>query len=132
MKHTLGILNWIKANKLLTAFIAAFGLVSALLIINAKGKATIKCEDCQPFKEQNKELISALIDIKKDLVSVQSTSFNQLQPELIMFASYDTIPKRKIQQSQMQKVQQRVINKIDSLILRYRVKQDSLTQKRKT
>lgn len=131
MKYALGILNWVKANKLLTAFIAAFGLASALLIINAKGKA-VKCEDCQPFKEQNKELISALIEIKKDLVSVQSTSFNQLQPELIMFASYDTIPKRKTPHSQMQQVQQRVINKIDSLILRYRIKQDSLTQKTKT
>jgi hypothetical protein len=88
-----------------------------------------KKEDCTYYIEQNKQLVNALIDIKKDLQASVTTSYNQLQPELIMFASFDTVPKRK-RMNQYQQVQQKVIYKIDSIL--YRIKQDSVKLKSKS
>lgn len=122
MKYAINILNWIKGNVILSFVLIGCITFSATQIFKAKAKAN--CEDCTPFKQQNKELISALIDIKKDLQASITTSY-QLQPELIMFASLDTTRPQQ-QQAQVRKV----LNKIDSIL--YRVKQDSIKQKSKT
>lgn len=127
MKYVLNILNWINRswpNRICT--VALFGLLTFSLTKIFEAKSGKK-EDCTYYVEQNKQLIDALIDIKKDL-QAGVTSYH-LQPELIMFASFDTIPKRK-RMNQYQQAQQRVIYKIDSIL--YRIKQDSVKQKSKS
>jgi len=121
--------NWgsrIGATLMLIVIAAAIYFVYP--VIRPAKKEVVK-DDCTYYIEQNKQLVNALIDIKKDLQASVTTSYNQLQPELIMFASFDTVPKRK-RMNQYQQAQQRVIYKIDSIL--YRIKQDSVKQKSKS
>jgi len=93
-------------------------------------KTKVKKEDCTYYIEQNKTLISALIDIKKELQPAQHTSFAGTESNFI-FASFDTVPKKQTQKQvqQMQQAQVRkVLSKIDSVLLNI-VKQDSVKKK---
>lgn len=119
MKYALSILNWIKTNKMLAFVLIAAITFSLTQIFKAKGKAN--CEDCTPFKQQNKELISALIDIRKDLQGSVSTSYNPnpLLNAAMILPVIDTTP-----------VIKKVLSKIDSIL--FKVKQDSLKQKSKS
>ena len=78
-------------------------------------KTKVKQTDCSYYIQQNEKLIGALIEIRQSLSSVDHVSY-------VTFASYDTTvkPKTKIQ---------KVISKIDSIILKYRISQQ---QKQKT
>lgn len=109
------------SSRIFTLVLIALLTFSAINIFNARGRA--RCEDCTPYKEQNKQLIGALIDIKKDLQTTVTTSFNGLHPELIMFANFDSIPKRQNQQQQSQQIR-KVMNKIDSILWKLHI--DSL------
>lgn len=58
MKYAIGILNWIKTNKILAFVLIATITFSATQIFKAKGKAN--CEDCKPYKEMTSQLLDAL------------------------------------------------------------------------
>lgn len=77
-------------------------------------KTKVKKEDCMACNTERRELINALIGIKKDLGAALNTSYMEVQDGLI-WASYDTIPKRTNQAQQAQQVR-RVMSKIDSIL----------------
>ena len=80
----------------------------AILFSRTKVKTDLSCE------KQRGELIQALIDIRTELQPATSAVYY----EGPVFAS-DTVPKVKSQQQQIQKV----LSKLDSLILKYRIPQ---------
>lgn len=118
VKEIFDVLNKNWASRIFTLILIAALTYSAINIFAAKGKSL--CEDCTFYKTQNKELLGALIDIKKDLQSTMTTSFTGTDNGL-MFAAYDSLPKRRMNNQQQQV--QRTINKIDSLIKIYSVQQ---------
>jgi len=83
-------------------------------------RTKVKKEDCTYYIEQNKQLVNALIDIKRDLSVAVSTSFTGEETGLI-FAQ--NVPKQKSQYQQNQQIK-KVMSKIDSVLLKYRL--DSL------
>lgn len=102
--------NWI--SRLFTLAILVIGLYGWLRVTKAKH---IKDEVCE---KQRSELLQALLDIKRDLQPTSQVSFQDYS-----FAVYDSIPKRNNQQQQVQ----RAINKIDSILLKYRIRQDTIS-----
>ena len=104
--------RWVK-------FIATVVLLVGSFVIGANyyTKAKVKpCEDCGFFKAQNAELLEALIGIKKDLKEVaQSTRYIMDEmPITAMYASYDSVPKKK--QTQQQIKLGAIANRIDSIL----------------
>jgi hypothetical protein len=98
-------------------------LVLAVVVFGYVRGNGSKKQDCTYYIEQNKQLVSALIEIKKDLQDGMTTSYNWDGGGL-SFASYDSVPKRM----NKQQIQMRItIRKIDSIL--YRIKQDSVKQK---
>ena len=118
MKYAVGILNWIKSNKILAFLLIGAVTYSLVRIFEAKsvGKPCVECE------KQRGELIQALIDIRTELSPVNVTSFSG-RPDAFIYALYDTT-KPKTQEQKVQKV----LSKIDSLLLKYKLPQ----QKQKT
>lgn len=126
-------MNWIvsifkMANQNWTSRIFTLVLIASLTYgFTQVFKAKKNCEDCTSFKEQNKELINALIGIKKDLSAAVTTSYVGNEDGL-MYASYDTTPKRQSQFQQSQQIK-RVMSKIDSIL--WKVHMDSLKRQTK-
>jgi len=79
--------------------------------------------DCTFIKQQNKELLSFILEARKEVerLQVQPTSFMQGEWQF-MFASDTSKPKK--QPSQMQQQQVRLLYKFDSVLLK--VKEDSI------
>ena len=126
------ILNWIKDNKIMTVILIALLTFCGIKLFEAKAK--VVKQDCTYYIEQNKQLVNALIGIKKDLSEMQSTSFNfDFESDDIAFAtaitaSYDTIPRRRVSNQSQQQVRLKLIMyRIDTLL--NRIKQDSIKQK---
>lgn len=97
-------------------------------------KTKTKKEDCTYYIEQNKQLVGALIDIKKELqpAEEQPISFMGVDASPFVFASFiDTTPtqRKQIQQKQQQQVQ-KVVGKIDSIL--FKIKVQEIVQKTKT
>lgn len=111
MKYAITILNWIKGNKLLSLFIAAIGVMSYLLIINAKGKA--KCEDCRPYQKIAESLIDALNKAPKE------TSYEPVQ-STYQYAVYFSDTTKPMTQAEWNKYKDSVAaeakRKLDSLL----------------
>lgn len=88
------------------------GFVGAIAFSRTK----VKVEDCSYFINQNQELISALIEIKKDLSATVSTSYTG-EGEGIIFAQ--NIPRT----SQGQQIRKTIL-RIDSIL--WKLRTDSL------
>jgi len=125
VKYVIHILNWIKSNKVLAFLLIGLLTGCSILFLREQGRA--KCEDCMPFKKQNEQLIGALIDIRKELTgTISAASYKDNGAEIFVMFAADTVPKKvRNQQQQVQKV----IKKLDSIILKYRISQQ---QKQKT
>lgn len=90
----------------------------------AFSKTKIKpCEDCGYYKKQANELLEALIGIKKDIKEVAAQISYPMDESTIrfMYASYDTVPKKK--QTQQQIKLGAIATKIDSIIKAQQQKQ---------
>lgn len=95
--------------------------ISVLVIIFFAGaimysKTKINKEDCTVCNNERRELIEALIGIKKDLGQV-SYNYNPILNMSMLFPVRDTSP-----------VIKKVLSKIDSLLLKYKI--DSLKKQK--
>jgi hypothetical protein len=116
-------MNKTPASRLFTLVLISFLGFTTVKVFTAKVK--VKCEDCSFYKEQNKQLLGALIHVQQIENGTIPVSFTPNLGEIrndLEFASFsisDTTPR------------QRAINRyIDSIKLKW--KQDSVKQKSKT
>jgi hypothetical protein len=87
----------------------------------------VQKSDCTSYIEENRLLINALIEIKRDLTPITTTSYVMDEDFIsFMYASYDTIPK-EAKPTQHQIKVKAVLSKIDSILL----KSKELDKKRK-
>lgn len=125
-------LSWLSgALKAASASVRAFAvLVLALLLIGIYiwlvygGKKTPVQSECDFIKQQNKELVSFLIEAKKEVekLNVQPVSFiDNQQWSFTLAVSFDTIPNPK-------NAQQKLLSKFDSVLLK--IKQDSINRQK--
>lgn len=118
MKYILPILDWIKSNKVMSIILIGLLTYSTVRIFEAKKS----CEDCGFYKKQNNDLIQALIGIKGDMQKMEAanTSYYPMDelPLTVMYASYDSIPKKKQTQQQIKLSVsiKKEVSKIDSII----------------
>lgn len=100
--------------KVLILIIVGFG--GAILF----SKTKVRVEDCTDCNNQRRELIDALIDIKKDLSAAVNTSYNG-GGNGIIFAQ--TATRRQTQAQQFKQSQQirKVMSRIDSILIKYRM-----------
>lgn len=99
-------------SRLFTLILIVALTYSATKIFAAKTNVKT-CDSCE---KQRNELIQALIDIRTEL-EPKTVSYSS-RPDAFIFAMYDTTKP----QQQEQKVQ-KVLSKIDSLLMKYKVPQ---------
>jgi hypothetical protein len=134
MKYVLNILQWVNrtwANRICTLILIGLLTYSLTRIFEAKTKedCTAYIEQVKYYSEQNNMLLSAFMEIKKELQPT-TTSFVNGSTDIIFAAVRDTVPKKQTQQKQvqqMQQVQQKVLNKIDAILMK--IMTDSLKRK---
>ena len=114
---------WIKAIVLILVLGGTF-------TVGAVYFSETKVKDCSFYISQNKELLDALIGIKKDIKSVSSTYYLMDANSQVMmwYASFDSTPRKRQTQQQMRL--QKVVSKIDSIIMR--VQQQMQQQQKKS
>jgi hypothetical protein len=88
------------------------GFAGAILFSRTKVD-TKAAESCESERGQ---LIQALIEIRTELDPVQPTSYID-RPDAFIFAIYDTTRPEQMQQRKVN----RVLSKIDSILLKYRI-----------
>lgn len=105
---------WLRFVVLVSVF-----FIGAILFSRTKtdSKGSETCE------KQRGELIQALIDIRRELEPAKAVSLSA-RPDAFIYAIFDTVPKRQQQQVQQRQVQ-KVVSKIDSLLLKYKQKSKS-------
>lgn len=121
--------NW--TSRIFTLVLILLGTYSASTIFKAKSKN----EDCTAWQEQtkqcneeNRQLIGAFIEIKKELSVVKPVAYYWNKEKGFETASFrDTVPSQRTKEKQ---AVQKVMNKIDSILLKW--KQDSINKKNKT
>ena len=104
---------WIKAIVLIIVLGGTFTIGAVYF-----SKTKVKTQDCSFYISQNKELLDALIGIKKDISAVSNTSYLMDNNSTVMmwYAAYDSAPRKR--QTQQQMKLQKVVGKIDSIIMR--------------
>lgn len=100
--------NWM--SRVFTLSILVIGLYGWLRVTKAKHIKDVVCE------QERRELLQALIDIRKDLQSADAIQTNYFYT--------DSLPKKR-NNNQQQQVQ-KTINRIDSILLKFRVRQDTI------
>lgn len=100
--------NWV--SRLFTITVLVISLYGWLRVTKAKHIKDVVCE------QERRELLQALIDIRKDLQSADAIQTNYFYT--------DSLPK-KMNNNQQQQVQ-KTINRIDSILLKFRVRQDTI------
>lgn len=86
------------------------GFAGAILFSRTK----VRVEDCTTCNVERRELLNALLEIKKELSVV---SYVPMPNDLIFASVIDTLPKRQQQQMQQQQIR-KVMSKIDSILLK--------------
>lgn len=100
--------NWV--SRLFTITVLVISLYGWLRVTKAKHIKDVVCE------QERRELLQALIDIRKDLQSADAIQTNYFYT--------DSLPKKR-NNNQQQQVQ-KTINRIDSILLKFRVRQDTI------
>ena len=100
--------NWV--SRLFTITVLVISLYGWLRVTKAKHIKDVVCE------QERMELLQALIDIRKDLQSADAIQTNYFYT--------DSLPKKR-NNNQQQQVQ-KTINRIDSILLKFRVRQDTI------
>lgn len=105
--------------KVLIFVIVCGGVFTIGAVYFSKTKTT-KCEDCSPSKAQVQQLIDALIQVRTGVKELAAATNYIMDEETIsfMYASYDTIPKKK-KPTQVQVKAGLMISKLDSIILKH-------------
>lgn len=89
-----------------------------------------KADDCAYFKEQNQQLVNALLDIKSNIKSLaEPTSFTGTL-DAIMWATYTDTTRKPMKASQYQEALRKIDQKIDSILLKNRLDSLRNTQKK--
>ena len=120
MNKVLLILLRAAQNKIIwLRFVILVGVFFTGAILFSRTKTDSKgSETCE---KQRGELIQALIDIRRELEPAKPVVSLSARPDAFIYAIFDTVPKRQQQQVQQQQVQ-KVVQKIDSLLLKYKQK----------
>lgn len=103
---------WIKAIVLILVLGGVF-TVGAIYF----SKTKVVKEDCSFLKSQNTELIQALIHVKDGLKELTVSYMMDEQPTQVMYASFDTIPKKK-KLTQTQVKATGLMKSIDSILIK--------------
>lgn len=107
--------NW--TSRIFSIILIISVTYSIVRITEAKRGGKV-CDECE---KQRTELIQALIDIKKELSPVAETSLKMPVSASVSFALFDTL--KPVKKTQQQQQVQKVLNKIDSVLLKYRIPQ---------
>lgn len=113
MKYLTAIFNAVNQNWTSRIFSLVL-IVSVSYSILRITEAKTDVQGCVSCHSERNELIKALIDIRREL---EPTANLNVRASLITFASFDTV-RPQVQQQQVQRVKK----KIDSLLLKYKIK----------
>lgn len=112
MKYAIGILNWIKTNKIL-AFVL-IGAITFSLTQIFKAKAKSNCEDCTPYQKIAEDLIAAFTDKETAYEPMINTGF-----KMFRHANYIIDTTKPMTQAEWNKYKDSVLaaaqRKLDSL-----------------